>query len=294
MKKTLKNWLTAYLSSFKTFGRYRWKILWMILIDVGVVFLLYLLFMFTYGSVVDQYMNEMVPLAQKASLLKEAQNDEEADIAYEKLFTAITPSGDPKAVKRSMRWMLTLFVGKMILALLGACVIIALSRAAIWSMIKDIFSQPKMSSKSNKNPPKNRIKTFFRFFWYDLIWVLAGVIIFAILFFLTNLDAMIKISTPFVLVFVYFSVILKMRYEQKDIIFKQISQNLSHAIKSFIYYLGGIILLALTLAVLTLILTPLKYVLPEMAMGIFSIVMIFLVITWARIFFYSTMQKWIG
>lgn len=271
------DYLKMYFSSFRIFKEYNWKILWMILIDIFYVFLFYLIFMFSYASITNQYMNELLPTAQKVGILKQTDSPEEIKELTKNLFNDISKEGDMDKIKSSILFSSGWFVGKIVLALITLLLLTSLTRALVWSFIKKNF------------------KKFHKFVLYNFVWIVFCVILLFLMSIIIKTELLTMISLLLLLLYLYFSLILRIKYDSEQPLFKQMLKNIGVGVTRFIYYIPAFILISLTLiivlSIVSLIALLLQSIVPAFIIGMILILTLLILITWSRIYLYTTNNK---
>lgn len=255
-----------YILSFKLLKSYKWKILWMILTDIFYVLLIYLIIMFSYGNIMNQYMNELLPISQKVGIIKQANSPEEIKELTQKLFYDISKTGDINQIKSSILLTSGWFIGKIILTIIVLLFLASFTRALVWSFVKKSF------------------KKFHKFVFYNVVWIVFCLAIFTIMLILIKIEILTKISLLLLLVYLYLSLILRIKYDVEKPLFKQIVLNPLFGVKYFIYYLLPFVLIALTFIVTLSIISLIQYILPPFVTGLILLMILFTLVTWSRIY----------
>ncbi|MFH1440334.1 MAG: hypothetical protein ABIG89_07220 [Candidatus Woesearchaeota archaeon] len=278
----IRNYAKDYVKSINVFRSYKWKILWILLIDISYLFLFYLIAALVVGSVMNTYIDDVLPFAEKVGQLKNMDMnnkylDEMKKVSQE--LKDMFSSDDMISIifKVSSR-----FIGKMLLGIFVLILFASAVKALIWSIIRSSF------------------KRAHRFVLYNAIWIVMCLLFLVFGTILIKQDVMIRLSLFLFIAYSYLSTILKIRYNDEKPLFRQIWTNITFAVKYFIHYLPIYIAVITTSTIIIIIIYTLFHILlPNilpMAVGnlILSLIIyiaLLIFINWGRIYMYEKTRK---
>lgn len=276
LSKYFLKFFQNYGRSYKCIKRYGIRFISMMLIDAVFVLVFYLILIGGYGLMFKQYVEEIIPIAQSAGEMKSAQTFEEAknitqDINM-KLFNAYNNDKPFSNIYVSI----SIFVVKILLYILLLAAVVSISRALIWSMVKE------------------SLQKFWKFVVYDLMFTFLTGIIFILFWFFVR-DDLINIALTILFMFyIYFASFLRATFSNEQSapsIFRQIGSNLAASIKGFVIMLPAIIMILLTFTILFNIFGFIFQKLPQLVLGSISLVLILALICWSRIYYYEYIKE---
>ncbi len=276
VKAVLSKFFLDYGRSFKSIKRYGMKFISMMLIDAIFLLVFYLVLYGGYSFMFKQYIDEIIPIAQSAGQMKSAQTFEEAKNATidinMKLFNVYNKDKPFSGIFMT----LGIFIAKIIIYILLLAAIVSISRAIIWSMVKESF------------------RKFWKFVLYDLMFTFLVGAVFILLWLFVKPDIIVILLTILALGYIYFTTVLRAKFNNDasaPSIFRQLSSNLAAGIKGFIIMAPAIIMVVLTFIVLFNIFGFIFQKLPQMVLGSISLALILAIICWSRIYYYEYVKE---
>jgi len=257
-----KKFFSVFINSFTRFKKLKMKILWILLIDVAFLLVFYLVFMYGSFTVFDTYNNELGPLAQKVGIANQITSIEDVKLLSENILNS-----DVVDELGSQTFSLTIkFISKIILTILILIALTSIHGALVWSFLKKSF------------------KKFKKFVSYNSIWVTFFVILFFLISYIAKDEVLQVVLLLILFLFLYFLTIIRIKFDYKEPLFKQLLTQIKFGTKYFIIYMIGFFIFIVLLIISLLLLGMLNKILPIMIVGLIMNIFVLLSVLWMRVF----------
>ncbi|MBT4825020.1 hypothetical protein HN695_00245 [Candidatus Woesearchaeota archaeon] len=271
-KNTLKNLFTrnktAYIDSWKNINV---SYIWTILLDISFILIVVMIYMFGYAKLGGYLQGDLIPAAQEYGLLKEETMKDSSQIDIQ----GIKELAEKHQELGSEVYSSTYKIAGLLIALILLMGFISTAYKTItWSFIRQSF------------------KRFWKFFLYNLIFLLIWLIIFLPPLFFVKESLIMGWFMLMLVMYIYLSPLLTTKFNTKKPIFKQLFENLKYSITNFYHLAIPFVIAIISLGVLISIPTLLNPILPSVIEPIVALIIVFFAISWSRrfIYYYNEVQ----